>query len=83
MKTAKFVKEITVSDPDTNEEVQISVYKYENGGMFAMDSSWLDQCTDEDSYPIIPDMFEETEMIMLVEDNQISNFIGDVDLPQE
>jgi|GEM_PF-2544991 len=83
MKTAKFVKELTVVDPDTNEDILISVYKHENGGMFAMDSSWLDQCTDEDTYPIIPDMFEETGEVMLVEDNQISNFIGNVDLPQE
>ena len=51
-----------------------------------MDSSFLNQCTDEDTYPVIPDPFddtEETESLMLVEDNQISNFIGSVDLPQE
>jgi hypothetical protein len=86
MKTAKFIKEITVTDPDTKSDVQLSVYKHENGGLFGMDSSFLNQCTDEDTYPVIPDPFddtEETESLMLVEDNQISNFIGSVDLPQE
>jgi hypothetical protein len=82
MRTAKFVKEITVIDPDSKGEVELSVYKHENGGMFAMDSSFLDQCTDEDSYPVIRDPFETTGKVMLVEDNQISNFISSVDLPQ-
>ena len=48
---AKFVKEITV------DEVEMEVYKHPNGGMFAIDSSFLDQVCDEDSYPIIPDPF--------------------------
>ena len=52
MRKAKLVREITVIDPDTNGEVNLTVYKHENGGMFAMDSSFLDQCTDEDSYPV-------------------------------
>ena len=82
MRTAKFVKEITVIDPDSKGEVELSVYKHENGGMFAMDSSFLDQCTDEDSYPVIRDPFETKGSLMLVEDNQISNFISSVDLPQ-
>jgi len=58
---AKFVNEITVIDPDTKGEVQLSVYKHQNGGMFAMDSSYLEQVAEEqddvvDSY-IIPDPF--------------------------
>lgn len=57
MRTAKFVKVITVVDPDTNNEVQLEVYKHENGGMFAVDSSFLEQVarTDEEDRPIIPD----------------------------
>lgn len=54
---AKFVEEIVVTDPDTGGEVQMEVYKHEAGGMFAIDSSYLEQCTDSDSYPIIPDPF--------------------------
>jgi len=71
MNNAKFVKEITVIDPDSKGEVQMEIYKHENGGMFAVDSSYLEQCCDEDSYPIIPDVFtangglEEAEFVML------------------
>jgi len=63
MKTAKFVKEITVIDPDSKGEVQLSVYKHENGGMFAIDSSYLDQVvrTDDFDRPIISDPFNDTE----------------------
>jgi hypothetical protein len=50
---AKFVKEITVVDPDTKGEVKMEVYKHEGGGMFAIDSSFVEQndphgCPDED-----------------------------------
>jgi hypothetical protein len=71
MNNAKFVKEITVIDPDSKGEVQMEVYKHESGGMFAVDSSYLEQCCDEDSYPIIPDVFtangglEKAEFVML------------------
>jgi hypothetical protein len=41
--TAKFVKEIKVIDPDTKGEVHLAVYKHEGGGMFAIDSSFVDQ----------------------------------------
>jgi hypothetical protein len=66
MKTAKFVKELTVVDPDTNNDVQISVYKHENGGMLAMDSSWLDQSIDEDCNVVIRDPFESKGKVMLI-----------------
>jgi hypothetical protein len=56
MKTAKYVKVVIVQDPDTNGIVQLEVYKHQNGGMFAMDSSYLEQvCEDDD--PTIPDPF--------------------------
>jgi hypothetical protein len=40
---AKFVEEIVVKDPDTGSLIEMEVYKHENGGMFAIDSSFLDQ----------------------------------------
>lgn len=43
MKQAKFVKEITVVDPDSKLPVDISIYKHENGGMFGLDSSYIEQ----------------------------------------
>lgn len=45
--TAKFVKEISVIDPDSGSEVHMAVYKHEGGGMFAIDSSFIDQVLSE------------------------------------
>jgi hypothetical protein len=64
MKTAKFIKEITVIDPDSKGEVEVEIYKHENGGIFGIDSSFLDQCvnTDEFDRPIIPDPFSDSDV---------------------
>lgn len=45
--TAKFVTTIKMKDPDTKGSVELSVYKHEGGGMFAIDSSYIDQDLDE------------------------------------
>ena len=55
--TAKFVQEIVVTDPDSKAEVQLSVFKHESGGMFAIDSSFIDQCFEEDEDVVIQDPF--------------------------
>ena len=56
--SAEFVKEITVIDPDSKAPVELAVFKHnETGGMFAVDSSYLDQCFDDDIDPMIPDPF--------------------------
>ena len=54
---AKLIGQVTVTDPDSKGEVDLSIYKHEGGGIFAMDSSYLEQCCDEDEYPVIPDPF--------------------------
>ncbi len=59
MNKAKFVKQITVIDPDTKGTVLLEVYKHENGGMFAMDSSYLEQNFEDDDEPVIADPFQE------------------------
>lgn len=44
MNTAKYIKEITVVDPDSKGEVQVSMFKHEqSGGIFGIDlsSKWL------------------------------------------
>lgn len=71
---AKFVKEIEVPDPDTGAWIQMAVYKHQSGGMFAIDSSYLEQVAEEnddiDCY-VIPDPFarlDEPEDLNLVED---------------
>lgn len=43
---AKWVQNLEVIDPDTNAPVGISVYKEESGGMFAVDSSYLENDVD-------------------------------------
>lgn len=37
----KFVKSITIIDPDTKLEVQVGIYKLTNGGMVGIDESFL------------------------------------------
>jgi hypothetical protein len=61
--TAKFVKEITVKDPDTKGSVKMEVYKHENGGMFAIDSSFLEQVAkdEERMETVILDPFSKME----------------------
>ena len=73
MNTAKFVETITVTDPDTGNPVDMSVYKHnQSGGMFAIDASYLDQCFDDDNYPVIPDImnvnrFGDTKLKVMLE----------------
>jgi hypothetical protein len=55
MMKSKFVKEITVIDPDSKGEVSLSVFKHENGGMFAIDSSYIEQVLPEDGDCIVRD----------------------------
>lgn len=68
MKKATLIREIlfTENGIDTN----LSVYQHENGGIFAIDSSFLDQCCDDDTYPVIPDPFTEGtyEAVMLCDE---------------
>lgn len=44
---AKYVREIAVVDPDTGGVVHMTIYKHENGGMFAIDSSFVEQVLDD------------------------------------
>ena len=55
--TAKYVKDIVIQDPDTGGDVDITVFKHENGGMFGIDSSYIDQVVPEDCLgnPILND----------------------------
>ena len=46
MQKAKYVKVVTVIDPDSKLEVEVSIYKHENGGMFGIDGSFVDQVAD-------------------------------------
>jgi hypothetical protein len=56
MSNAKYVNEIVVVDPDDGEDVTIAIYKHEGGGMFGIDSSFIDQVLDDEN-DVIPDPF--------------------------
>lgn len=47
MVTAKLITTINVKDPNTGGNVELEVYKHQNGGMFAIDSSFIDQVLSE------------------------------------
>jgi hypothetical protein len=65
MTTAKYVQEITVIDPDTNLPVELSIFKHnDSGGMFAIDSSFINQCYNDDV--MLSDPFNENELVLLI-----------------
>jgi hypothetical protein len=63
--TATFVTEVTVIDPDSKGEVELSVLKHEGGGMFAIDSSYLVECFEDDIDPILDDPFNAGQLLKL------------------
>jgi hypothetical protein len=72
---AKFIKEITFRDPNTGVMIEMEVYKHENGGMFAIDSSFLEQVVEDEERmeTVILDPFsqiEEPESLYLEDRNE-------------
>jgi hypothetical protein len=67
---AKFVREVTVIDPDTGGAVEVAIYKHENGGMFGIDTSYADQVLDEgdDMAMCMPDPFQVSKNLVILED---------------
>jgi hypothetical protein len=62
MTNAIFIETITINDPDTNAPVELEVYKDEgSGGIFAIDSSYLEQVENE-----IPSPFKQLHMLKLI-----------------
>jgi len=59
MNKAKFVSEVIVEDPDGG-SISLAVYKHPNGGMFAIDSSFVEQTFDDDEPAIILDPLGST-----------------------
>ena len=67
MNTAMYTREIMVADPDTNLGVEMSVFKHnQSGGMFAIDSSFIEQEFDDDVDPIISDPFNKGMALKLI-----------------
>jgi len=64
--TARFVSEVTEIDPDSKGDVEMSVFKHDqSGGMFAIDSSFLDQCFEDDEDPVIDDPLNKGQEVIL------------------
>ena len=64
--SAEYVKEVTVKDPDSKAPVEMTVFKHtDSGAMFAIDSSYLEQCFDDDTDPVIPDPFNPEQYVTL------------------
>jgi len=55
MKNAKWVKSIMVLDPDGG-VIEMVIYKHENGGMFGMDASFIEQMA-----PSLSDLDDESD----------------------
>lgn len=61
--SCKFIKEITVRDPDSGGEVEVEIWKDPvSGGMFGVDTSFLDQVHDE-----VPSPFDRNVVFVLDE----------------
>lgn len=64
--SALFVTEFTVRDPETKGIVTLAVYKHEqSGGMFAVDSSFIEQNFEDDETPMISDPFNNDSFVEL------------------
>ena len=64
MITAKYITEISITDPDSNTEVQPSIYKEVTGGLFALDSSFIEQVFSEEDQLIIDSPFGNGKVIL-------------------
>jgi len=60
---AHYIKDIVIQDPDTGGDVDVTIFKHQNGGIFGMDASYLDQAAHECSggSPVVPDPFGDLE----------------------
>jgi len=63
--SAYWIGKFEVQDPESRSPVELSVYKHENGGIFAIDSSFIGQAASpvhpeiDDSDVVIPDPLAE------------------------
>jgi len=58
---ATYIKDIVIQDPDTGGDVEVTVFKHQNGGIFAIDASYIDQVAEEcaGGTPVVNDPFCE------------------------
>lgn len=66
---AVWLKEINVLDPASGLQVGLCVYKHENGAMFAIDSSYVEQLGETET---VPDPFDRMFSVELLEYGLVS-----------
>jgi len=65
--TAKFIREVSEVDPDSNSVVLVSMFKHnESGGIFGIDSSFIEQIFDEGERGFIADPFNFESKVELL-----------------
>lgn len=77
MNKAKFVQDITVIDPDTKGDINITVFKHENGSMFAIDASYIDLIDVDDPKGVIlcdPMQISRKKVRLIWDEKQIADF---------
>lgn len=66
--TATFIEEVTITDPDTNTPVKVAIYKHDQtGGMFGIDTSFIEQNFEDDETPTVADPFVNNAILELVD----------------
>lgn len=59
-----YVKSVQVKDLDSGGMVEVEIFKHPNGGMFDLDSSYIEQVLDEER-STIPDIFGDYEKLII------------------
>ena len=59
MNQAKWLCSVMVTDPNTGDEVEVAMYKHDNGAILGIDASYIEQVAEED---------EEDDLIVYVGD---------------
>lgn len=71
----KYCSDIDVIDPESGFEITLEVYRHPNGGLFAMDASFLDQVAEYH----LPDPFSPVDQVGLLELPELDDLpYGDV-----
>jgi putative methionine-R-sulfoxide reductase with GAF domain len=64
--SATFVQEVTIVDPQTKGNVTVSIFKHDqSGGIFGVDSSFIEQSFDDDETAMIADPFNNNSLVEL------------------
>lgn len=66
MSKAVLISEVTVTDPDTGGEVQVSIFKDKtSGGIFGVDSSFIEQTFEDEEEVIVNSPFAVNKLVEL------------------